>query len=918
MSALADLLLRKPIAWVVIVLSLLLSAGAGVLAMQVERDDDLLAFLPANNPDIAAFRAINERFGGLDVALVGVESPDLFTGSFLEALKDTTRTLGERPDVAAALSITNLENVTPDEMGGIRLATLVDSIPQTPEAEAALKAQVLAQDHVVGRFVSEDGEAAVIFVFLSSQADARVAALGVQETVQGLLGERSTLYWGGAPFISGWIYDTTQADMRKLTPWAVFAVVLILVVTFRDPKGAALALLSTGMGIALAHGAMAASGTELNIVLGSMPVILFAVGSAYGIHILARYYGLRPTLGSEEALRQTLVKLGPVVLASGGTTMAGLLSFLTMDIGPMRDFGLFTAIGIGGSLFFAVTFIPAVISVSGLKGSDTPLGLGAPTAAIVAAARRHRKAGFAFGLVAAVVASAFVGRVDTRMDNAAFFTPDSPPDQAERFLRERFGGSTYAQIAVEGDIKNPDVLRQIQHIADRVRVLEGVSDVVSLSAVIGQANEAMEGVRRVPDSSAKVALLLGLLTGNRAVSQLVNDDRTECLLQVELSVDRAADVERVLAAIEAVVPEGEVRWASLAGAEATAQRAQRIAARIAAEAKAAQVPLPDAEAVATALGSLDATADPAAVEGAVAAWLAGAENVAEAPEDAPASLWADLAAALVAAGPDIDEDGIVEVAVAVAGVEPESLFAEDLMLGAGTPLAEAWAAALAAARTQVLLGALSLQLPSTDAGQRFVGRAAAAVADLDAPTEFGPGDTSTMKWTVSGQPVLYRGLSRSVEANQLQSLGLALFLVLVILSLLFRSPVVGLLATLPTVGTLLAVYGGMGALGVTLDIGTSMLASLIIGAGVDYAVHFVSAWDGDDADSAGANAAHRTAAAVWANAGMVAAGFFVLTLGDARPLQNVGGLTAAAMVVAAFSTFVGIPILARARSYRAA
>ena len=42
-------------------------------------------------------------------------------------------------------------------------------------------------------------------------------------------------YWGGAPFISTWIYDTTQSDMERLTPWAVLAVIFILLVTFRDP-----------------------------------------------------------------------------------------------------------------------------------------------------------------------------------------------------------------------------------------------------------------------------------------------------------------------------------------------------------------------------------------------------------------------------------------------------------------------------------------------------------------------------------------------------------------------------------------------------------------------------------------------------------------------------------------------------------
>ena len=44
---------------------------------------------------------------------------------------------------------------------------------------------------------------------------------------------------------------------------------------------------------------------------------------------------------------------------------------------------------------------------------------------------------------------------------------------------------------------------------------------------------------------------------------------------------------------------------------------------------------------------------------------------------------------------------------------------------------------------------------------------------------------------------------------------------------------------------------------------------------------------------------------------MVAAGFYVLTLGEAKALQNVGWLTCTAMLVASVATFVTIPALAR-------
>ena len=143
-------------------------------------------------------------------------------------------------------------------------------------------------------------------------------------------------------------------------------------------------------------------------------------------------------------------------------------------------------------------------------------------------------------------------------------------------------------------------------------------------------------------------------------------------------------------------------------------------------------------------------------------------------------------------------------------------------------------------------------------------------------------------------------------------------LVIGLKALLFRSVVTGLLSSIPTLLTLLVMYGGMGLIGVHLDIGTSMLASLIIGAGDDYAVQFLWSWSVSaraSLEKAATIAATENGAGIWTNAVMVAIGFFVLTLGEARPLKNVGGLTAAAMIAAALATFVVTPLLARRRHY---
>jgi predicted RND superfamily exporter protein len=198
-----------------------------------------------------------------------------------------------------------------------------------------------------------------------------------------------------------------------------------------------------------------------------------------------------------------------------------------------------------------------------------------------------------------------------------------------------------------------------------------------------------------------------------------------------------------------------------------------------------------------------------------------------------------------------------------------------------------------------------------------------ALVDLENPTAMVPAEpgqnAKTLELTVTGLPVMHRGLSVSATRNQVKSLVFALVLVVLIMAMLYRSLFSGLLVAAPILLTLVVIYGGMGLLGVNLDIGTAMLASLILGAGVDYAVHLASAWRAADHEplaAAAARAADDTGPAIWTNAIMVCVGFYVLTLGEARPLQNVGSLTAAAMLVAALATFLAIPVLARKRRYR--
>jgi uncharacterized protein len=953
MQALARFIVRKSVAWATVVIVLLLALVSLITAARVKHDDDVLAFLPRTNPEVRLFYDVNKRFGGLDVAVVGLGAPDVLAPDFVGRLAKVTKQLNETEGVAFALSLTSVEDFAADpQKGGIRVAYLVDAVPKDAAEQDALREKVMSREHIVGNLIAADGKAALIYCFAAHGAEPKAMAGRVQAAVDAAFpSQGEDKYWGGAPFISTYIYNVTQEDLRRLAPWAVVLIVLITVASFRDVIGSALSLLSTAVGIVISLGLMGALGVHSNILLGSMPVILFALGSAYSIHLLARYYsvasvsarGRERERDCERAIAHTLVEVGPPVIGSGLTTVAGLLSYIVMDITPMRTFGLFTAIGILASLILAMTFVPAVIRIAQLKGKPSaaikPTGVMARFCAF--AQRRRLPVGIVVGLF--VAAGAILSaRVDSRMDNAAFFSKGSPPDRAETFLGEHFGGSQFIQLEVIGDMTDPHVLREVRALGDRVELVPGVTSVNHVAAVVAQINEAMEGDRRIPDSAAKVKLLYRFLEGNRAVSQLVTDDRRHALVQVKISASRPEDVEPILERVGAIGREaaasGYIAVARKSGedprrAEADARLTDLVTLRVQAVSKLFGVDLSSEKigVIKRRMNELSATADKAALKSSLAAFLRSDEFPGELPET-PADAADRAAEALSGLGAQASEEQVAATLAAALERAPTDEVIDDLAGSLTKPLEEMRRRQLAKARASALLAQAKIEPPPGAKGERYVAAVGNALLDLEneaalvpattppttPPTKDAPSGVYKLGIEATGLPVLHRGLSRSVSANQAKSLVFALGLVLLIMVAMYRSFWSGLVVTAPIVVTLLLVYGGMGLMNIRLDIGTSILASLIVGAGVDYAVHLAASWSAPPdrpLSEAAAAAGARSGPSIWLNALMVAAGFLVLTLGEARPLQNVGGLTAAAMVVAALATFLVMPALARKHQY---
>ena len=157
-------------------------------------------------------------------------------------------------------------------------------------------------------------------------------------------------------------------------------------------------------------------------------------------------------------------------------------------------------------------------------------------------------------------------------------------------------------------------------------------------------------------------------------------------------------------------------------------------------------------------------------------------------------------------------------------------------------------------------------------------------------------------------------LNTSLLNSQIKSLLIALVLVLLLMMIQFKSVIMGIVVTSPIVLTVLINFAVMAYTNIPLDNATIMIASIAIGIGIDYAIHFSTRFKVELKRQGNELAAldktlETTGRAIIINALTVALGFIILVWSSIVPIQRFGALIALTMVVSSGATLTFLPAL---------
>ena len=875
----------------VLFVAAVLAVFAALGAARVQKEDDLLVFLPTRDPDVRRFEAVSKRFGSLRVALVGLEvqeGHDVLEPDTIRKLGNASNAIRDLTGVDRVVSLTTLTDVVggPD---GAEVTSLVDGPPVDGPTHDRLKQRVLSRPHVVGTVVSFDARAALLLVFLAETPhDGHAEPTHVEDHIREVARRELSglsLTFGGAPFAGRDIYAEAQADVWRLSPIALGLLVLVVLLAFRDVVGVALTLASVAYAMLLVIGAMGWLGERWTVATSTLPVILFASGSSYAVHVLGRYYLVRGTDDAGAAMQTAIGIVARPLAVAALTTSVGFFSFVATDVRPMRAFGVECGAGVLLCWLASLTLVPAVVALAPHRVVK-PLQLrwlGDALVVVWSACARHRLIVLVALVGVAAVLVAPMRRVKVRMEPRAFFAKGSEPERADRFLVEQFGGSTFVQIAVRGDLDEPASLRELARLETYAGSLPGVTQVQSIVGPLLLVSEAMGAGHRLPQTRGQATTLYFFLQGHPEVNALISEDRHEALVHV-----RVADhTTEIVDALEHHVLErlGKAHgWPSRSDVvDELVLTLSRPGRPVRAEA------MTDVARAVTVPPLGDETLQRRRDQVALAAVMANDAPVLNASKKAAA----ELAVEKQATG--------WRDAWRAAAVHPDDV---DLAADALARDLDALPRELALARAVPALIEASGNLEVPPSMRSRVERLA---DDLLPPP--GPVTSTRLSGEVAGEPILDRGFGRAVEHNQLVSLAIAVVAVFVFMLALFRKLSLTVVSIAPALLTLVYLVGGMGLLGAHIDLGTSLVAGIATGAGADFAMHYLWYLRTQDPE----HVSRTVGPVMLVSVALVAVGFFVLGLGRSPVMHLFGGLAGGAM---AFSALLSCCLLPAALGLR--
>ena len=561
-----------------VLLMLLLTTVLAVSQMRhIHIETDMDAMLPKHSDAYINKQVLEERFGSVDMVIIGIinDAKDgVYNTKSLTLVQELTDWLAEQPQFRTLalndlLSLATIKDIRGSE-AGLDVEPFMDGVPESQTQIDHLKQRM----HEFGLYedviVSADGSGTIFAV--RPMPDSRHQYAEIYDLVKNKVAELEArggserFFISGRPVIEGVFGVYMPAEMKRMQPMIMGLLLVLLFLSFRTPRGVFLPIAVVLMAEIWTLGTMAALGAPIYTVTTMLPILILAIGIADAVHFLSRERLLahhKAYAHRKERMVEVMHELWKPMLMTTVTTGVGFLSMLASDLPPIRDFGLFAAIGIVYALLITMLFLPAALMVlpEKVKHAERKPLFSGYVEWLGEAVLQHPKRIMSFFAILLIISVAGIMKLDVNASLVDQFKPGDPLRQADKMLNQHFSGTTSLDVMIDTGSENgllePEFLQHLVDLQQEIEKNPMVGDSSSIAEFLQTMNQALHADdpawKKVPDSSDLAAQYLLLYSFSGAPDDFetfMTGDYRQAHVRINMKTDETKVIATLLESLK--------------------------------------------------------------------------------------------------------------------------------------------------------------------------------------------------------------------------------------------------------------------------------------------------------------------------------------------------------------------------------
>jgi predicted RND superfamily exporter protein len=296
-----------------------------------------------------------------EFVLIALENKKgIFQKDFLEKINSLTNDCAKLNYVTKVVSPTNLKFLS---LGGLVPMQAKVLHYDDPELYKDDSTRIYESGELIGSFFPKNAKSLTIYIKTFDELSKKkcdTLAHNIEAAIKKY--NFDEIHYVGRIFAQDVYLQTLQSEFVYFLTIAFGLVIFFLWLSFRSLYGIIVPISIVLISIFWTLGIMAMMGKSIDIMSVMLPTMIFIAGMSDVVHFFTKYFE-ELSKGTERQLIFPLIlkEVGFPTFLTLITTVVSFLSLLFSSITPIRDFGIYTSVGIIIAFILTYTLLPALL-----------------------------------------------------------------------------------------------------------------------------------------------------------------------------------------------------------------------------------------------------------------------------------------------------------------------------------------------------------------------------------------------------------------------------------------------------------------------------------------------------------------------------------------------------------------------------